>query len=97
METAVSVCRPGGTVGYVGVPHGVDEQGLSLSDFFRENITLNGGVAPVRAYADDLLADVVGGTLDPAPVFTETVDLEGVPAGYQLMADREAIKVLVTI
>ena len=97
METAVSVCRPGGTVGYVGVPHGVDEQGLSLSDFFRENITLNGGVAPVRAYADDLLSDVVGGTLDPAPVFTETVDLEGVPAGYQLMADREAIKVLVTI
>ena len=95
METAVDVCRPGGTVGYVGVPHGVDEAGLALTDFFRDNITLRGGVAPVRAYADELLEDVLGGTLDPAPIFTETVDLDGVPEGYQAMADREALKVLV--
>ena len=95
METAVDVCRPGGTVGYVGVPHGVDEAGLALADFFRDNITLRGGVAPVRAYADALLEDVLGGTLDPAPIFTETVDLDGVPEGYQAMADREALKVLV--
>ena len=95
METAVDVCRPGGTVGYVGVPHGVDEAGLALTDFFRDNITLRGGVAPVRAYADALLEDVLGGTLDPAPIFTETVDLDGVPEGYQAMADREALKVLV--
>ena len=95
METAVDVCRPGGTVGYVGVPHGVDEAGLALTDFFRDNITLRGGVAPVRAYADALLEDVLGGTLDPAPIFTETVDLDGVPEGYQAMADREALKVIV--
>ena len=95
METAVDVCRPGGTVGYVGVPHGVDEAGLALTDFFRDNITLRGGVAPVRAYADALLEDVLGGTLDPAPIFTEAVDLDGVPEGYQAMADREALKVLV--
>ena len=95
METAVDVCRPGGTVGYVGVPHGVDDAGLALTDFFRDNITLRGGVAPVRAYADELLADVLGGTLDPAPIFTETVDLDGVPEGYQAMADRAALKVMV--
>jgi alcohol dehydrogenase len=95
METAVDVCRPGGTVGYVGVPHGVDDVGLALTDFFRDNITLRGGVAPVRAYADALLEDVLGGTLDPAPIFTETVDLDGVPEGYQAMADREALKVIV--
>ena len=95
METAVDVCRPGGTVGYVGVPHGVDDAGLALTDFFRDNITLRGGVAPVRAYADTLLEDVLGGTLDPAPIFTKTVDLDGVPEGYQAMADREALKVVV--
>ena len=94
METATGICRPGGTVGYVGVPHGMDE-GLNLFDFFGDNVTLAGGVAPVRAYADELLADVVGGTLDPAPVFTETVDLDGVPEGYEMMANREALKVLV--
>jgi len=95
METAIDVCRPGGTVGYVGVPHGVDEEGLDVLSLFSDNITLRGGVAPVRAYAEELLADVLGGTLDPSPIFTETVGLDGVPGGYRAMDDREAIKVLV--
>jgi alcohol dehydrogenase len=95
METAVEVCRPGGTVGYVGVPHGMD--GLDLYPLFGDNVTLRGGVAPVRAYADDLLADVLQGTLDPAPVFTETVSLDGVPEGYRMMDEREAVKVLVEV
>lgn len=95
METAVAVCRPGGTIGYVGVPHGVDEEGLALYELFGDNIALRGGIAPVRAYAEDLMADVLGGTLDPSPVFTRTVDLDGVPEGYRAMDDREAIKVLV--
>jgi alcohol dehydrogenase len=96
METAVEVCRPGGTVGYVGVPHGLDD-GLDLFSFFGDNITLQGGVAPVRAYADELLADVLQGTLDPAPVFTKTVDLDSISEGYQAMDERDAIKVLVEI
>ncbi|PSP84683.1 IMP dehydrogenase [Halobacteriales archaeon QS_6_64_34] len=97
MDTAIEVCRPGGTVGYVGVPHGVDETGLDVFGLFRENRTLRGGVAPVRAYADELLADVLQGTLDPSPIFTKTVDLEGVPEGYSAMDEREAIKVLVEL
>jgi alcohol dehydrogenase len=97
MDTAISVCRPGGTVGYVGVPHGVDEDGLDMFGLFRQNRTLRGGVAPVRAYADELLADVLQGTLDPSPIFTKTVDLAGVPDGYRAMDEREAIKVLVRL
>ena len=95
MDTAIEVCRPGGTVGYVGVPYGVDEAGLDVFSLFSDNITLRGGVAPVRAYAEALMADVLGGTLDPSPIFTKTVDLDGVPEGYRAMDDREAIKVLV--
>ncbi|MFB6301899.1 MAG: zinc-dependent alcohol dehydrogenase family protein [Haloferacaceae archaeon] len=95
MEAAIDVCRPGGTIGYVGVPHGVDEEGLSLYEMFGDNVSLRGGVAPVRAYAEDLMADVLGGTLDPSPIFTMTVDLDGVPEGYRAMDEREAIKVLV--
>ncbi|ERG96125.1 MAG: threonine dehydrogenase related Zn-dependent dehydrogenase [Haloquadratum walsbyi J07HQW2] len=96
MKTAVEVCRPGGTVGYVGVPHGLDD-GLDLFSFFRGNITLQGGVAPVRAYADELLADVLQGTLDPSPVFTKTVDLDSIAEGYQAMDERDDIKVLVEL
>jgi alcohol dehydrogenase len=97
MDTAIEVCRPGGTVGYVGVPHGVEESGIDVFGLFRENRTLRGGVAPVRAYAEDLLADVLQGTLDPSPIFTKTVDLDGVPEGYRAMDEREAIKVLVSL
>jgi alcohol dehydrogenase len=95
MNAALSMARPGGTVGYVGVPHGVDE--LDLYGMFGDNVTLRGGVAPVRAYAEDLMADVLGGTIDPSPVFTHTVDLDGVPEGYRMMDERAAIKVLVTL
>ena len=95
METAIDVCRPGGTVGYVGVPHGVDEEGLEVASLFSDNITLQGGVAPVRAYAEELMADVLQGTLDPSPIFTKEVDLDGVPEGYEAMDNRKAVKVLV--
>jgi alcohol dehydrogenase len=94
METAVGIARPGGTVGYVGVPHGMGD-GLDLGQFFSKNVTLSGGVAPVRAYAEELMADVLQGTLDPSPVFTKTVGLDGVPEGYRAMDDRDAVKVLV--
>jgi len=95
METAVGACRPGGTVGYVGVPHGIEDEGFPMFDFFGDNVALRGGVAPVRAYADELLADVLGGTLDPSPIFTKTVALEDVADGYRAMDEREALKVLV--
>ncbi len=41
------------------------------------------------------MEDVLQGTLDPAPVLDKTVDLDGVPEGYQAMDDRQAIKVMV--
>jgi len=95
METAAAVCRPGGTVGYVGVPHGVEDEGFPTFDFFGDNIALRGGVAPVRAYAEDLLADVLAGSLDPSPIFTKTVALDDIAEGYRAMDEREALKVLV--
>jgi len=94
METAFDVARPGGTVGYVGVPAGVEDTDF-LGTAFSKNVTLNGGVAPVREYVEDLMDDVLQGTLDPSPIFTKTVDLDGVPEGYRAMDERDAVKVLV--
>ena len=82
MATAAAVARPGGTVGYVGVPAGVETTDF-LGTTFGKNVGLEGGVAPVRAYVDGLMADVLQGTLDPSPIFTKTVDLDGVPEGYE--------------
>lgn len=94
METAIGIARPGGAVGRVGVPQHTEIPG-SLPAFFG-NITVGGGPAPVRAYLDELLPDVLEGRIDPGRVFDRTVDLNGVPAGYRAMADRESIKVMVT-
>ncbi len=93
MDTAVAIARPGGIIGYVGVPHGSEQ--LNLGRLFGSNIALRGGVAPVRAYLPELLADVLAGRLDPSPVLDLTVDLDGVPSGYAAMDTREAIKVMV--
>ncbi|MFI7575703.1 hypothetical protein [Micromonospora sp. NPDC049497] len=59
------------------------------------NITVTGGVAPARAYVEELLPDVLDGTIQPRRVFDRTVGLDDVPDGYHAMADREALKVLI--
>lgn len=92
-ETAIAAARPGGTVGHVGVP----AEPVGLLDVHQRNVRLIGGVAPVRAYIPDLLADVLAGRLDPSPVLDATVDLEGVPEGYAAMDERRALKVLVEV
>jgi alcohol dehydrogenase len=43
------------------------------------------------------MEDALQGTLDPSPVFTETVDLDGVPEGYEAMDERAAVKVVVNV
>jgi len=96
METAMEVVRPGGQVGYVGVPQGVEDTEF-LDTAFGKNVGLAGGIAPVRNYIEDLMDDVLQGTLDPSPVFTKTVSLQDVPAGYRAMDEREAIKVMVKV
>jgi threonine dehydrogenase-like Zn-dependent dehydrogenase len=63
---------------------------------FYNNVTVGGGPAPVRAYIDELLPDILEGRIDPGQVFDRNVGLDGVPDGYRAMADRESIKVMVT-
>ncbi len=97
MYIAIRVARPGGTIGYVGIPHGVAAEGLDVMGLFFGNLTLRGGPAPVRAYLPELMDDVLAGRLDPSPVFDRTVDLDGVPEGYAAMDRRGALKVLVRV
>ncbi len=93
METAIGIARPGGAVGRVGVPQ-EETMPASLPAFFG-NVTIGGGPAPVRAYIEELLPDVLDGKIEPGKVFDKTVGLDGVPEGYRAMADRESIKVMV--
>jgi threonine dehydrogenase-like Zn-dependent dehydrogenase len=93
IETAISIARPGGGVGRVGVPH---YAAVPLAfPLWVKNVTVGGGPAPVRAYIETLLPDVLDGAIEPGRVFDRSVDLDGVPDGYRAMAQREALKVMV--
>lgn len=93
MLTALSIARPGGAVGRVGVPQ--DETMPAAQPSFYNNVTVSGGPAPVRAYIEELLPDVLEGRIEPGRVFDRVVRLDQVPDGYRAMNDREAIKVMV--
>ena len=93
MLMAVGMTRPGGAVGRVGVPH-YDAIPASLPAFYN-NVTVGGGPAPVRAYIDELLPDILDGRIEPGRVFDRVVGLDEVPDGYRAMNERRAIKVMV--
>jgi hypothetical protein len=93
METALGVVRDGGVVSRVGAPQ-YAEVPMDFDAFFR-NITLTGGVAPARAYIEELMPAVLDGTIQPGRVFDRAVGLDEVPDGYRAMADREALKVII--
>jgi len=95
MATAIRIARPGGAVGRVGVPQ---EETLPASEeAFYDNITIAGGAAPARAHVEELMADVLGGRIEPGRVFDRTMPLEDVAEGYRAMNDRESIKVMIQV
>ena len=91
MMQAIKGTRPGGYVGYVGVPHGVSLDGQQL---FFSHVRLHGGPAPVRKYLPKLIDLVFNGTINPGKVFDLVLPLEQVAEGYRAMDERRAIKTL---
>jgi threonine dehydrogenase-like Zn-dependent dehydrogenase len=90
--TALEVARAGGAVGRVGVPQ---NDSLPGGIPFWKNVSVGGGPAPVRAYIEELLPDVLEGRIEPGRVFDRTGTLDDVPDGYRAMNERESIKVLI--
>ncbi|MDQ1006786.1 threonine dehydrogenase-like Zn-dependent dehydrogenase [Streptomyces sp. V4I23] len=93
MQQALRSARPGGNVGFVGVPHDVQIDGEEL---FYSHVGLRGGPAPVRRFLPDLIDRVLSGRIHPGKVFDLTLPLEQVAEGYKAMDERRAIKTLLT-
>jgi threonine dehydrogenase-like Zn-dependent dehydrogenase len=91
MMQAIRSARPGGSVGYVGVPHGVSLDG---TDLFFCHVRLLGGPAPVRQYLPQLIDLVFAGKISPGRVFDLVLPLDQVAEGYRAMDERRAIKTL---
>jgi threonine dehydrogenase-like Zn-dependent dehydrogenase len=92
MRQALGSARPGGQVGFVGVPNGGPE--LPMRKLFNSNVGVRGGVAPVRNYVEELLPEVLSGALRPGKVFDLELPLSEVAEAYAAMDERRAIKVL---
>lgn len=93
-EQAVGVVRPGGVISRVGVPQ-YDLAPVGFTSLFGKNARLAGGPAPVRAYLEQAIQEVLDGEIDPGRVFDRTIGIDEVPAGYKAMDDREALKVMI--
>jgi threonine dehydrogenase-like Zn-dependent dehydrogenase/phenylpyruvate tautomerase PptA (4-oxalocrotonate tautomerase family) len=91
MKQAISSARPGGFVGFVGMPHGVELNGQEL---FFTHVHLHGGPAPVRRFLPELIDLVWDGRINPGKVFDLTLPLSQVAEGYRAMDERRAIKTL---
>lgn len=92
MNQAIRSTRPGGMVGYVGVPNGGPE--LPIRALFGNNVGVNGGVAPVRGYIEELLPEVLAGSITPGLVFDLELPLADAAEAYAAMDERRATKVL---
>ena len=93
MRMAIGMSRAGGAIGRVGVPH--YEAIPAARPAFYNNLTVSGGPAPVRAYLEELLPDILEGRIDPGRVFDRVIELADVPDGYRAMHERKSIKVMV--
>jgi threonine dehydrogenase-like Zn-dependent dehydrogenase len=91
MMQAIRSTRPGGSVGYVGVPHGAQLDGQAL---FYSHVRLHGGPAPVRRFLPELIKLVWNGRIHPGKVFDLQLPLAQVAEGYRAMDERRAIKTL---
>ncbi|AYD02633.1 zinc-dependent alcohol dehydrogenase family protein [Neorhizobium sp. NCHU2750] len=94
MTQAINCARPGGKIGFVGVPHGVTLDGQGL--FFQQK-SLLGGPAPVRRFLPYLMDLVLTREINPGKVFDLEIPLADVAEGYKAMDERRAIKALLRL
>jgi threonine dehydrogenase-like Zn-dependent dehydrogenase len=91
MLQAINAARPGGSIGFVGVPHGVELYGQFL--FFSQK-NLLGGPAPVRRFLPHLMDLVLTRRINPGKVFDLELPIADVAEGYRAMDQRRAVKTL---
>jgi threonine dehydrogenase-like Zn-dependent dehydrogenase len=93
IRQAIRSTRPGGHVGYVGVPWGAQ---LPAEELFFSGVHLHGGPAPVRRFLPELIDLIWRREISPGKVFDLTLPLDEAADGYRAMDERRATKVLLT-
>ncbi|MFF8372156.1 zinc-binding dehydrogenase [Streptomyces lydicus] len=95
LRTALGSVIDGGTISRLGVPQ--YEEGPVGPSMIMRNLTLTGGASPSRGYIDELLPDILDGTIEPGRVFDKSFSVDRTPDAYQAMADRRVLKALIAL
>ncbi|MFI9357413.1 zinc-binding dehydrogenase [Streptomyces lydicus] len=95
LQTALGSVIDGGTISRLGVPQ--YEEGPVGPSMIMRNLTLTGGASPARGYLDELLPDILDGTIEPGRVFDKSFSVDRTPDAYQAMADRRVLKALIAL
>ncbi|MFG3144120.1 zinc-binding dehydrogenase [Streptomyces sp. NPDC048243] len=95
LDTAFGTVVDGGTISRLGVPQ--YEEGPVGAAMIMRNITLTGGASPARAYIEELMPDILDGTITPGRVFGPSFSIDQVPDAYRAMNDRQVLKALITL
>jgi threonine dehydrogenase-like Zn-dependent dehydrogenase len=97
MKSSTEMVQPGGTVSWVGMEVFLGAPDIAWDQCFLRNLTIRGGVAPVKRYLADLWPLLEDGTIDPSPVLTHDLGMEDAATGYTTMATREVGSVKVAV
>ena len=98
LEQSLGLVRSGGRVAFVGLGFAFKPpNGDVYQTAFWRNVSLYGGLAPSRAYIEELMPLVEQGRITPDAVISHRLPLKDAPRGYQIMNDRETGSVKVAL
>ncbi|MHB9863716.1 hypothetical protein [Streptomyces sp. YIM S03343] len=72
-----------------------EEAPVGFGSLFGKNAGLTGGPAPVRAYIEQAIPDVLERRIEPGKGFDAEVSLDDVADAYRTVGSRSHLKVLV--
>ena len=97
MRFAMEQVQPGGSISWVGMEVFLGAPEIPWDQAFLKNVTIRGGVAPVKHYLPELWPLLESGRIDPSPVLTHDLPLEQGADGYEVMATRQQGSVKVAL
>ena len=97
MAFAVDQIQAGGAISWVGMEVFLGAPEIPWDAAFMKNITISGGVAPVKRYLPELWLLLESGRIDPSPVLTHDLPLGDGAEGYAVMNSRQEGSVKVAL
>ena len=88
LKQSLDVAQAGAAISVLGFGHLYAPVDAPYSDALFRNLTIHTGIVNVAAYMKTLLPMVESGRVDPSILFTQTLPLEEVTTGYELMRSR---------